>query len=361
MLSRKNALLTCLLVLIFTVLLFYQACADTLWVDESWHHLSQTMDCDGFQLVVDADVLDVSANTSAQEYHVAAISEDFIRRKMKEVDWSKLGCNTQHLTWYPDEGYLGFSSEEGSLISDGTISTPGDIDASSASAYSLYAKINDGYDDFDNSYEPLGSLTYQDMAAYAQDVAGTCGFQLGKPVRSQRFTDVKGICEAFEKVRSPIAPEAAEGYQFINLFYPVYYQGLRLYSERMPAAPADTQIIPMYLWLTISRDHGLVHVQGPLLDMEQFVPQGQPQRILTEEELLQCVKRHYSNMLLLNTERIRVHTMSVEYVPITGDTEKVESYTLYPVWVLKITYENKNGTKFTNNIGFHAVNGNPLF
>ena len=61
MLSRKNALLTCLLILIFTTILFYQACADTLWVDETWHHLTQTMDCDGIQLVVDADVLDVPA------------------------------------------------------------------------------------------------------------------------------------------------------------------------------------------------------------------------------------------------------------------------------------------------------------
>ena len=354
-------MLTCLLVLIFTTILFDQAYADTIWVDESWHHLSQTLDCDGFQLVVDADVLDVSENTSAQEYHVASISNEFIRKRMKEIDWSKLGCGTQQLTWYPDDGYLGFSSGEGLSHSNGSICIPGLFGVSLVLDYSLYAKIYDGYEDFDNSYEPLGSLTYQDMAVYAQDVAGTCGFQLGKPVRSQRFTDVKGICEAFEKVRLSIAPEVAEGYQFINLFYPVYYHGLRLYSERMPAAGGDKQIILMGLWLAISRDHGLVHIQGPMLDWEQFKPQGQPQRILTEEEILQCVQRHYSNMLLTRLERIRIHSMAVEYVPITGDVEIVDSYTLYPVWVLKITYENDNGTKFTNNIGFHAVNGNPLF
>lgn len=360
--SKKYALLSCLVLVVCAMLSFPWAYAENIWVDESWHHLSQTMALDGEELVFDAEVLDVPANAEAREYYALPITDDFIRRRMQEIDWEKLGCGMQNPTWYPDPpGYLGFGTEEGGLRSNGSISRPGSIVASSASEYSLYVKINNGYEDFDNSCEPLGSLSYQDMTACAEGVAAACGFKLGKPVRSQRFTDVKGIYEAFETVHSPISPEAAEGYQFITLFYPVYFQGLRLFSGRMPPASGNTQIIPMELWLTISRDHGPVHIQGPLLDAARFTPMGQPQRVLTEEELIECVKRYYENMPFQKTARILVHTMTLEYVPITVDSEIVENYTLYPVWVLEVTYEHKDGAKFTVNIGFHAATGQPLF
>lgn len=336
-----------------------QAYAGSVWVEEEWHHLSETMDVGGVPFVVDADILALPTDAAARAYSVVSLSADAMRQKAQALDWAKLGCDMRSVTWYDDVGTRGFYSNDDDIGCSGCIGLTGDIDISCCPQYSLYVNISDGYEDFDNNYEPLGTLSYQAMADYAQRVAETCGYQLGQPVRAQRYTDINGICEGFQKANSSVSKEDAAGYRFITLYYPPYFQGLRLFSGIMPGAREGMQVLSGWLKLTISEKHGIVLLQGPLLDAAQFSPLGEPQPVLTAQQMLQRVQQQFLGSMKGITQT-KISRMAMEYVPVAPFCDTVQQYTLYPAWVLTVTHTYDSGRELTMTRIFDALTGNPI-
>lgn len=84
------------------------------------------------------------------------------------------------------------------------------------------------------------------------------------------------------------------------------------------------------LRIVISEKHALLDVAAPLMDARQLKPRGQPQRVLTDRELLQVLQRDYTEQLLSKLTEIKITRMAMEYVPLSNDVPIVTQYTLCP-------------------------------
>lgn len=144
--------------------------AEPVWVEESWHHLNETLDCDGMPLIVDAEVLDLPVDATEQEFDVTSYTAAELRRKAEEFDWARLGCDMRHVTWYDDDGSRGFYDLGDHFGNGGGVRLTGTIEFCQTPQYYYHVHMSNSYEDFDNSYDALGSLSYQEMADHAQRI-----------------------------------------------------------------------------------------------------------------------------------------------------------------------------------------------
>ena len=96
----KRMLLLCL---ILTSLCAF-ASADV-WVQETWEHWNDTLDCDGVPLIVDADVLILPEGTTGAEYTLQSLSAQETKTIRDTTDWEALGFQADDLVWRVDGSY----------------------------------------------------------------------------------------------------------------------------------------------------------------------------------------------------------------------------------------------------------------
>ena len=78
--KKFGALIVCICFCVAAV-----AAAEGVWVDETWREVKRQVDCDGLPLVIDARVLQVAEDAMGQEYHTQALSNAWMKEKMKAV------------------------------------------------------------------------------------------------------------------------------------------------------------------------------------------------------------------------------------------------------------------------------------
>lgn len=361
--KMKRKMICCLLVMLS--LLCTSGLAESVWVEEDWQHVNEQLDCDGLPLVIDADVLQVPENNMVREYRTYALNHDFMVAKGNEIDWSALGCDTSlDGTWrYPTKAWPEYAYHAKESYPSFIINSLCSMHV--RSCYPEYAKHDSGNfsDEFDLS--PLGSLTEEKIREDAETVANTCGLQLGNPIKMYRVEDTEQIRtwieeSHFDGIYQPQA-ENAEDWRYIEIYYPVYFQGLRLYSGTYKITVDDLEVPTWWMRMTVTAEKGLLSVQTPIFDPSRFEATGEEQKALNVDEAIAAVQKNYAEMYLPGLKQVTITKMALEYVAVTGDVSASSGYTFYPAWVVNYTWEYESGETFSSNQGYHAVTGKRIF
>ncbi len=349
------------LILTAMLLLTCAAGAESVWVEEEWQHVYREVDCDGLPMIIDADVLQVPADTMAQEYHVDRISNGTAKKMVEAIDWEALGFTVQGDRWISDCGYYNYRVQGDSHV--------GIYCTSELSAYNITPLYNifsfyrnEDYNEPD--FTPFPELEYARVDAYAEFVAQTFGYKIAKTQCMKRY-DVADLAKEIEISRGiygekipRFTEEELAPMVFYDAYYPVYYQGLRLYSGDTFAMHGEAYVQETTLRVAYGVD-GVVRLDMPAF--HSLTPVGKPRQAISAEEALQRLEETYTEMYLPGIERITVHEAALEYVEISADAGAFKGFTMYPVWWMRMTVEQADGLIFETYNGFHAVTGKQLY
>ena len=356
-------------VLLLAVLLFCisAAQAESVWIEEEWSHIQQEYDCDGLPLSIDAQVLEVPEGTTVREYHMERLSKSFLVSKGKQIDWASLNCDTSHGTWrMPDDtfGTYAFTSK-GRVYPAGSINTLCNLFVAAFSPEYIYNSDIGWTDHIENISVP--GLTEEQFKRAIEPVALACEYQLGNISCIRLGGDKEKVRESILETNKRstkeyrLDPEKASDYLFIEAYYPVYYQGLRLYSGAYTSTSGNIEIPNMNLQIAETAGYGTAMIDSIILDTATLAPTTESQAPICVDEAVECIVNRYTNMFMPGIKRVIIHQMMLEYVPMTGDVSASNGFSLYPAWVVKYTLEQESGEQITTYQAYHAVTGQPLF
>ena len=222
---------------------------------------------------------------------------------------------------------------------------------------------------------PLSQFSFDAVEAYAVTTAQQLGFRLGSLRRMTRWdaetiraywtfdvTEYVGELEYSADYSGRDAPfdlsEPLEDIEFYEVFYPVYYQGLRLYSGVSPALPGEAIIEDLSL-------HIMYDVQGISLlkypVFGGFKKTGKEAALIDARDAIALLRNTYANMFLPGVKQITLQSVSMDYTPFTGDLLAKKGYTLYPMWNMRCVMEYEDGTRSLTYNGFHAATGKQIY
>ena len=336
--------------------------AEDIWVQETWHRVQDTLDCDGVPLRIDARVMDVEPGATAREYHLSRISNSYAKRAVQTmINWQKLGFSPREEGWLEDTGYYqtDLSVRAGVYtMCEMNGSRKNDPALKNGKYYCLYTM--DTTDEMD--FTPLPGLEYERVAEYAALAAGELGYRLGEPQYMKRM-DKETIRQDMLFWRDVMPDECnlsedeMEALQCFVVEYPVYYRGLRLFSGHPPGMPGESFLLPMSLRVMMGNE-GVVSLEAPYF--EAFEPKGEEKPIITGDMALQKMREAYADMFLGNITSMLVKEVSFAYCAISGDATAKRGFTLYPVWWISVE-EIDSCYSFVTAHGFHAITGRKLF
>ena len=143
---------------------------------------------------------------------------------------------------------------------------------------------------------PIGTLTEAEIRKWAEKIAAICGNQLGEPIAVFRGDQGGRTFEPAWKgalsrkaSRYALDPADAEEYLFMDVLFPVYFQGSRLYSGEYQGTEDGLEIVNLNMRIMVTRDHGIIQADSVLFDPATFLPSTEPQRILSAEEALKRI------------------------------------------------------------------------
>ena len=354
------------LVSIFLVLLCLScaAQAESVWVEENWQHVYREVDCDGLPMVIDADVMQQPDGTMAQEYHIDLLSNDYCRQKMQKIDWEKIGFSTENMTWLADFGWSGISGENTLLIL-----RSGEIEAAKRKNIFNYLLIDENKMYMMDMMD-LPHLTYAEIDRCAETVAEMLNFKIGMVCRGQRMDkeeisrQLKRRIELAEAIGThydeldDIDDEEIAASEYFDVYYPVYYNGMRLYSDNSVALPGETQLLTMSLHLKVTAN-GIVYLNAPLIN--ELKLKDAPKLAMTSEMAIETLVNAYSDMYLPGIESITVKEIVLEYCAMTADQNAEKGYTMYPAWVVRSVMTYQGGQEGLVYNAFHAITGKQLY
>ena len=354
------------------------AMAEDYWVEENWQKINREIDCDGLQLVIDARVMQVPEGTMVQEYHTKILNNEFMKETMNEVDWSKFGVDTSSGKWrQPTKDWPEYTYTSGeniyptfSLFSINKFifrkCSPEYANDLSGSGTYLQGKYPETVD-----LSPIGTLTETQVREAAEKVAEICGVQLGQPMNALRVEQVEVVRAAMERVINlygniegiSLNPADAEEYLFMDVLFPVYFHGLRLYSGAYESTTSGIEIPDLYMRIIVTKDHGLISARCPVFDPDDFVATTEPQRALNAEEMIDSISEQFANLYLPGVKQVTLNRLALEYAAVAGDVSASTGYTVYPVWVASYTYimEREDRAPVMVYYGYDAITGQRMF
>lgn len=218
---------------------------------------------------------------------------------------------------------------------------------------------------------PIGTLTETQVKEAAEKVAEICGVQLGQPVGVFRADQVEVVRAAMERQINlygnikgvSLNPADAEEYLYMDVSFPVYFQGLRLYSGRYESTMNGMEVPYLYMWIIVTKDHGLIMADCPVFDPDDFVATTEPQRALNAEEMIDSISEQFANMYLPGVKQVTLNRLALEYAAVAGDVSASTGYTVYPVWVASYTdiMEREDRAPITYFYGYDAITGQRMF
>lgn len=352
-----------MLLLVFNIQIAF---GEDVWVNETWVHMERTIDCDGLPMLFDAEILQVPYGTTAREYHTERLSNDFAQKKVSDIDWLAFDCDLEGGKWIKDSGYYYTNIDKDCFVGIQTFCELGvhNRGVINESPYSYIAAETI----YELDQRPLGDLTWDDAIKRAAQAANALGIQLGQPKYMQRCDDF--IAQAREHFGSyfddiwqqsfpDLTPEEADGIKTIEIHFPVYYQGLRLYSGETFGLQGETFIPMMNFDLQLHKSGQILTLRCPFYD--KWTASSEDAPVLSIEEAVDCLQAVYADMYLPGVTCIRVHEAALEYTAITGDQYANQGFSIYPAWVFRITMELDSGEQLMEYVGFHALTGKQLF
>lgn len=347
------------------------AMGEDYWVDENWQQINREIDCDGLQLVVDAQVLQVPEGTMVQEYHTNTLSNEFMKEKMKATDWLALGVDTSNGTWrLPTKDWSEYTYTNG-VTSVSLLAAINTFTFQKCNVtYARHSYRNSGVYQDTVDLSPIGTLTEVQIREAAEKIAKICGVQFGQPKNAFRQDQVEVVRDAIEYGNDSVDdklclnPEDAEEYLFMWVEFPVYFQGLRLYSGSYGNSINEEMEIPyLCMQVIVTKNHGMIWEQCPVFDPDDFVATTEPQRALNAEEMIDSISEQFANMYLPGVKQVTLNRLALEYAALAGDVSASKGYTVYPVWVASYTYimEREDRAPVMVYYGYDAITGQRMF
>jgi len=352
--------------LLFMIFCFSGALGEGSKLLENWQHVEWQVDCDGLLMTVDADVLEVPVDMIVREYHAGRVSDSFAKKTAEEMDWGALGFDLSEADWLKDEGYYTYNASNPNE-SVGIFASCEFFATRMATSYSPYSSI-----DVDTMYvldqSPAGGLTWETVVHRADQITEMLGLQLGEPRSMKRCDDFIGQGsqnERFEYIWKKYFPELtaedAAQIKTMEVFFPVYYNGLRLYSgSRFDAG--ENFILRTRFDLQINQNGEIIYLNCPIY--EEWTPGdlfGEP---IASDGAFELLTESYSGLILPGVESVRVDEAALEYVGISGDQTASKGFTVYPAWIFRVAwqYESEHElSEVTEYHAFHAITGQQLF
>ena len=312
---------------------------DDIWVEETWKQIDREVDCDGLPLLIHARVLDVPDGTEACEYHLDKLGDDDLVEKGQQINWPALGFDMSHGKWRrPDKiGHdYAFVSEPEIYPYCCIFSYCQFIMKNRRqlylSPYTVRKYVNS--DDAE-----IKDISKEQIKAYAETVATECGFQLGNILRVYKCDDAETVREYMiaeakdcEK-ETDIDLDTAIEYTFTDVIYPVYFNGLRLYSGERTATQNEREILNMNMRMAVTAGHGILVVEGPIIDSDHMKAVTDMKPVISAEEALRHMEEKYANLYRNDLRSVTVQELTLEYVPVATDPSAEKGYTVYPAWV----------------------------
>ena len=363
------------LLLVFVFCLSTAYAEDSIWVKETWGQIDREVDCNGHPLLIHAKILEIPEKMEACQYFLDNPSYNFLIEKGDQIDWAALGCDTSNGKWRkPTKGdpEYAFRSESG-IYPSCFVSACCDL---SIKNYDLdYMNIVWGEDGFNIDDIEVKGVSRETIIKYAETIARACGYQLGDVFRVYKQDDEKQLQENLMEAAEARGEkgvsfdlETASGYAFTYVFFPIYYNGLRLYSGNGLGLEKKREISSMKLEMAVTASHGIASVESALIDPGMLKAISEPQPVINVEEVLHRIEDRYAASEDSSLEKATVRKLALEYVPISGPLFSEGGYTLYPAWVAEICYETHDdpewGTEADEFIiyeAYDAVTGEVIF
>ena len=345
---------------------------DDIWVEESWGQIDRETDCNGFPLSIHARVLNVPDGMEACEYHLDKLSDDDLVEKGQQINWPALGLDMSHGKWrMPDKIGHDYAF----------VSMPDVYPACTLFSYLQFVMKNRRqlylspytvrkYINSDDA--EIKDISKEQIKAYAEMVATECGFQLGNILRVYKCDNAETVRENMiveakdcEK-ETDIDLETAKEYTFTDVIYPVYFNGLRLYSGERTGTQDEREILNMNMRMAVTAGHGILAVEGPIIDQDHLKAVSEKKPVISAEEALRRMEAKYSKDHHPQLKSVTVQELALEYVLVPTDPSAEKGYTVYPAWVAQ-TYEiwwddESNGLQdWVGYEAYDAITGELLF
>ena len=324
---------------------------DDIWVEETWKQIDREVDCDGLPLLIHARVLSVPDEVEACEYQMDNLSNEFMNQIRNKVDWAALGCDTSNGKWRaPSKAWPEYIF----------LSEP-DIYPSCEIRSNCRLQIDNMSSGYLRASEPLvytntelieiKGISNDYIMSQAEMIASECGIQLGNILRVGQCDDVERIHHdliiAAESAgrNTDIDVETAAGYVFADVIYPVYFNGLRLYSGDQVSTSEEYWIPDMHMRVAVTAGRGVLSVDSPLIDSNHMKAVTEMKPVISVEEVLRCMENRYSSIYRPDLKSVTVQTLALEYVPISKIDFSSKGFTLYPAWVAQTheKWRNESG------------------
>lgn len=364
---NKKVIATIILVLMIFTSVYAEEC---IWIDEKWIKIDREIECGDFSISIHAQVLVIPDDIEACEYHIEKLNSDFMVEKGAGIHWGNLDCDTRDVNWHmPEDGWeeCGFFSTS-SLYPACSILPICKFHLDNVDP----EKYRKGLTTYSNEIEKIdiSGLPEEQIRIDAENVATELGYQLGGLLRVSKCDDINNIFN--ELHTSPqmdnniesLPVENGDGCEFKDFIYPVYYNGLRLYSGDWISTENLLEIPNMNLRIRITPEYGISQIESVLIDTKSIKSATELHKVMSFEDALRCIEEKYTNMYIPGLERIVIHRLSLEYVPITGDLASEKGFLLYPAWVVQTSQEFNYISRPYNMYSYEAydaITGRPLF
>jgi len=362
------------MMLFLVAVLFSFTCAlaeNEIWVEETWGRIDREVDCDGLPLLIHARVLDVPDETEVCEYHLDKLSDDDLVEKGQQINWPALGIDMSHGKWrLPDKiGHDYAFVSEPEIYPYCTLFsylqfTLINRDQMYQSPHSVRKYINS------NDAE-IKDISKEQIKTYAEEIATECGFQLGNILRVYKCEDAETVRENMIDAAKGYGKETdidlktAAEYTFTDVIYPVYFNGLRLYSGERTCTQDEREILNMNMRMAVTAGHGILAVEGPIIDSDHMKVVTEMKPVISAEDALRCMEEKYSGFYHPQLKSVTVQELALEYVLVPSDPSAEKGYTVYPAWVAQTheKWRDESGElwDWVGYEAYDAITGKPIF
>ena len=359
------------IILILALMCFTCALADnSIWVEETWGQIDRELNCDGLPLFIHAKVLEVPEGTEVCEYLLEKLSREAVIEKAKQINWDALDFDTSSGEWRkPTKSDPAYSFISKSLpVSVCNLYLYCNMDLYNLDHSYMYDDCDPGQNEVPTDQIGINGVSREEIMQDAETVATECGFQLGTVLEVNKCDDPETISERIRSYTKRMGwdesyyPKEAADYAFIDLTFPVYYNGLRLFSGRWTSLDNNLEVPNMNMRMIVTPGYGISEVESMLFAGSQLKAITESKSAMNVDEAIHCIEEKYTNMFFPGVKSVTVQSMALEYVTITGDWASEKPYTLYPAWVARISIEYE---EYDNPYMFYeaydAVTGKPLF
>ena len=340
------------------------------WVNETWEQIDREFDCDGLPLFIHAKVLEVPEGTEVCEYHLKKLSKETVVEKGKQIDWAALDCDISSGEWkLPTQSEPAYS-----FISKSTrfpvvhLYQFCNMDLFNLDYSYMYDDCEPGQNEVPTDQIGINGVSREEIMQDAETVATECGFQLGNVLEVNKCDDPETISERIRSYTKRMGwdesyyPKEAADYAFIDLTFPVYYNGLRLFSGRWTSLDNNLEVPNMNMRMIVTPGYGISEVESMLFAGSQLLAITELKPAMNAEEVIQCIEDKYTNMFFQGVKSVTVQSMALEYMTITGDWASDKPYTLYPAWIAQTCLEwEDESDPYIYYEAYDAVTGRPLF